>query len=209
MSTSLASHSSGSSSATMQNTQDMQHMQARPDGRPADQAGGGGRTKDGHWRTRSQVRAARRIRSARCLSMCPWRHRFVFQTFCTLSALASSGTTGASCGDGAGGCLSCSWGGGGGGCSCSGWAAVVVGGAAGSIAAVVAGCDPAPTPPSYPVLPTPHPGTAAAARTAGRTVAHTAHTVARTATGGTAPGAAEDIAAAAAAGAWPVTWNAY
>ena len=40
------------------------------------------------WRTRSQVRAARRIRSARCLSSCPWRHRFVFQTFCTLYALS-------------------------------------------------------------------------------------------------------------------------
>ena len=88
-------------------------------------------------------------------------------------------------------------------------AAVVAGAAAGSIAAVVAGCDPVPTPPSYQVLPTPLPGTAAATRTAGRTAAHTAHTVARTAAVGTALGTAQDIAAAAAAGAWPVTWNAY
>ena len=34
------------------------------------------------------MRAARRIRSACCLQMCPWRHRSVFQTFCTLFALS-------------------------------------------------------------------------------------------------------------------------
>ena len=34
------------------------------------------------------MRAARRIRSARCLPMCPWRHRFVFHMFCTLFALS-------------------------------------------------------------------------------------------------------------------------
>ena len=34
------------------------------------------------------MRAACRIRYARCLSLCPWRHRFVFQTFCTLCALS-------------------------------------------------------------------------------------------------------------------------
>ena len=32
------------------------------------------------------MRAARRIHSARCLWLCPWRHRFVFQMFCTLCA---------------------------------------------------------------------------------------------------------------------------
>ena len=73
---------------------------SRPDGQPADQAGGDGRTKDGHWRTRSQVCAARRISSARCLRLCPRRHRFVSRasdSFRTLSPGMSLVTAGMCC----------------------------------------------------------------------------------------------------------------